>query len=67
VLRDFPTRKTMGELGPTTQGLGVRLVLERQSARGELDLGEDGKFFPSDAAIARWKEGSHGKATVVYE
>jgi DNA polymerase III subunit alpha len=67
VLRDFPTRKTMGELGPTTQGLGVRLVLERQSARGELDLGEEGKFFPSDAAIARWKEGSHGKATVVYE
>jgi len=57
----------MGELGPTTQGLGVRLVLERQSARGELDLGEEGKVFPSDAAIARWQEGSHGRAKVVYE
>ena len=40
---------------------------ERQLARGELDLGEEGKFFPSDAAIARWQEGSHGRAKVVYE
>jgi DNA polymerase-3 subunit alpha len=45
----------------------VRLVLERESARGELDLGDDGRFFPSDAALARWREGSHGRASVVYE
>jgi len=67
VLRDFPTRKTMTEQGALTHGLTVRLAIERDSARGELDLGEEGKFFPSDAAIARWMEGSHGRAKVVYE
>jgi DNA polymerase-3 subunit alpha len=53
--------------GPLTQGLAVRLVVERDSACGELDLGDEGRFFPTDAAIARWLEGSHGKARVVYE
>jgi DNA polymerase-3 subunit alpha len=45
----------------------VRLVLERGAAVGELDLGDEGRFFPTDAAIARWREGSHGRASVVYE
>jgi DNA polymerase-3 subunit alpha len=67
VLRDFPSRRIATEHGDLTQGLGVRLVLEREAARGELDLGDDGKFFPTDAAIARWREGSHGRASVVYE
>jgi DNA polymerase-3 subunit alpha len=67
VLRDFPTRRTAAESGHPPQGLNVRLVLERESARGELDLGEEARFFPSDAAIARWREGSHGRANVVYE
>jgi DNA polymerase-3 subunit alpha len=67
VLRDFPTRRIATEHGELTQGLAVRLVLERESATGELDLGDDGRFFPSDAALARWREGSHGRASVVYE
>jgi DNA polymerase-3 subunit alpha len=67
VLREFPTRRIATEHGESTQGLAVRLVLERESARGELDLGDDGRFFPSDAALARWREGSHGRASVVYE
>ncbi|CAG1017534.1 partial DNA polymerase III subunit alpha, partial [Burkholderiaceae bacterium] len=67
VLRDFPTRKIATEQGPLTQGLTVRLVLEREAARGELDLGDEARFFPTDAAIARWREGSHGRASVVYE
>ncbi len=67
VLRDFPTRRIATEHGELTQGLAVRLVLERESATGELDLGDDGRFFPSDAALARWCEGSHGRASVVYE
>jgi DNA polymerase-3 subunit alpha len=67
VLREFPTRRIATEHGELTQGLAVRLVLERESARGELDLGDDGRFFPSDAALARWREGSHGRASVVYE
>lgn len=67
VLRDFPTRRVNTEHGDLTQGLAVRLVLDRGVASGELDLGDEGKFFPTDAAIARWKEGSHGKARVVYD
>jgi DNA polymerase III subunit alpha len=67
VLRDFPSRKTPAEQGVSTQGLTVRLVLERGSATGELDLGDEARFFPTDAAIARWREGSHGRAKVVYE
>jgi DNA polymerase-3 subunit alpha len=67
VLRDFPIRKVSTEHGDLTQGLAVRLVLERGAAVGELDLGDDGRFFPTDAAIARWREGSHGRASVVYE
>ncbi len=67
VLRDFPSRKVTTEQGPVAQGLGVRLVLQRDAASGELDLGDEGRFFPTDAALARWREGSHGKARVVYE
>jgi DNA polymerase III subunit alpha len=67
VLRDFPTRRITTEQGELTQGLAVRLVLERESASGEIDLGDEGRFFPSDAALARWREGTHGRASVVYE
>lgn len=67
VLRDFPTRRVSTEQGDLTQGLTVRLVLDRGQASGELDLGDEAKFFPTDAAIARWREGSHGRAKVVYE
>jgi len=67
VLREFPSRRITTEQGPVAQGLGVRLVLQRDAASGELDLGDEGRFFPTDAALARWQEGSHGKAKVVYE
>ncbi len=67
VLRDFPSRRINTEQGTITNGLGVRLVLQREAASGELDLGEEGRFFPTDEALARWREGSHGKANVVYE
>ncbi|MBC7954685.1 MAG: DNA polymerase III subunit alpha [Cytophagales bacterium] len=67
VLREFPSRRVNTEQGPVAQGLGVRLVLQRGAASGELDLGEEGRFFPTDDALARWREGSHGKARVVYE
>ncbi len=67
VLRAFPTRSVTTEQGPLTQGLTVRLVLQRETAVGELDLGEDGRFFPSDDALTRWRDSSHGRAKVVYE
>ena len=55
VLREFPARKLATEQGSLPQGLTVRLVLQRQAATGELDLGEAARFFPSDAALARWR------------
>ena len=67
VLRDFPSRRVNSEHGDLKQGLSVRLVLDRGTASGELDLGDEGKFFPTDAAIARWMEGNHGKVRVIYE
>jgi len=67
VLRDFPSRRVASEQGPLTQGLTVRLRLTRDAAQAELDLGDEGRFFPSDAALARWRESSHGQARVVYE
>lgn len=67
VLREHPSRRIETEEGPVTQGLPVRLVLHRDGASGELDLGDEGRFFPSDAALDRWLEGSHGKSAVVYD
>jgi len=67
LLRAFPPRHVQTEQGELTQGLPVRLVLQRPGVQGELDLGEDGRFFPTDAALSRWKASAHGQATVVYE
>jgi DNA polymerase-3 subunit alpha len=46
----------------------VRLKLMRERASAELDLGEAARFYPSDAALERWRAGAHeGRATVVYD
>ena len=68
VLRDFPTRRVATGQGELTQGLSVRLHMRRQRASGELDLGDAARFYPSDAALARWREAAdQGLAQVVYE
>ncbi len=67
VLRDFPERRIVTEHGDLSQGLGIRLALQREHAHGEVDLGEAARFWPSEAAIARWAQASHGQAVVVYE
>ncbi|WP_295640351.1 DNA polymerase III subunit alpha [uncultured Methylibium sp.] len=67
LLRAFPPRHVQTDQGELTQGLAVRLVLQRPGVQGELDLGEDGRFFPTDAALSRWKASAHGQASVVYE
>ena len=68
VLRDFPSRRIATEHGELPQGLTVRLQLHRESASGELDLGESARFYPTDAALDRWRAGAHnGRAVVVYE
>jgi DNA polymerase-3 subunit alpha len=68
VLRDFPSRRIVTDQGDLPQGLPVRLALLRESASGELDLGESARFYPSEAALARWSSAAaHGRAIVVYE
>ncbi|WP_418315912.1 DNA polymerase III subunit alpha [Piscinibacter sakaiensis] len=67
LIRQFPARRKAGEHGESVEGLGVRLIVRRQNARAEIDLGEDGRFFPSDEALGCWREASGGRARVVYE
>jgi DNA polymerase III subunit alpha len=68
VLRDFPSRRLATEHGELPQGLLVRLQLHRDRASGELDLGEAARFFPTDAALDRWRAGAHqGRVVVVYD
>ncbi len=66
LLREFPPRSVRTEQGSLTEGLAVRLLLQRHSIQGEVDLGDDGRFFPSDAALARWKS-SAAQAVVIYD
>ena len=50
------------------RGLNVRLALQRDQAVAEVQLGEEAKFFPSDAALASWTaQADNGQAQVVYE
>jgi DNA polymerase-3 subunit alpha len=68
LVRDFPPKKEMTEQGELLRGLGVRLVVQREAATAELQLGEQAKFFPSDAALASWMAQAHGGlAQIVYE
>ncbi len=68
VLKTWPARRVDTEHGELTQGLAVRLRLERPRASAEIDLGDDGRFWPCEEAIARWREVAHrGQAEVVYE
>ena len=74
VLREFPARRVapaQPDQPETIQGLPIRVVVERQagdlSARGELDLGESARLYPSDQALARFKELMPlGQAQIVY-
>ena len=68
LVKDFPPRVEVSELGELRTGLPVRLSLARNGAQVELQLGEQAKFFPTDAALASWTaQAEAGKAAVVYE
>jgi DNA polymerase-3 subunit alpha len=67
MVRDFPARRVTIDEGELVQGLPVRLLLQRERASGELDLGEASRFFPTDAALDGWARASHGSAQIVYE
>ena len=68
ILRDFPPKREMSDQGELVRGLGVRLALRRDRAVAELQLGEEARFFPSDAALASWMaQADQGQAQIVYE
>ncbi len=68
VVRLWPARQVETEHGDLSQGLAVRLKLHRRACTAELDLGDDGRFWPSDEALARWKSiAEGGRAAIVYE
>jgi DNA polymerase-3 subunit alpha len=68
VVRTWPARRVQGEHGELTQGLPVRLQVHRTNASAVLDLGDDGRFWPTDEALARWRQVAHGgKAVIVYD
>jgi DNA polymerase-3 subunit alpha len=63
VLREHPARRVASsqpDLPDTFQGLPLRITLERHTpelaVRAELDLGDQAKVFPSEAALLRFKE-----------
>jgi len=67
VLRHWPARKRSTEQGELSIGLGVRLRLQRADAVADLDLGEEGRFWPCDEALARWRSAAlDQQATIVY-
>jgi DNA polymerase-3 subunit alpha len=79
LLREFPAKREMSEQGELVRGLAVRFALEcppdtppqdpsAEGARAELQLGEAARFYPSDAALARWRaHADQGRAVVAYE
>jgi DNA polymerase-3 subunit alpha len=68
LLRTWPARRVDTEHGSLSQGLAVRLLVTRAQASAELDLGDDARFWPSDEALARWRQlAREARATVVYE
>ncbi len=67
LVREFPPRRVATEDGELVQGLPVRLLLKRERAVGEVDLGDAARIFPSDAALERWARCAQGGARVVYE
>ncbi len=71
LVRSFPARVEQADDeaggGELVQGLGVRLLLKRPGASAELDLGAAGRIWPSDQALAKWRQLAHeGRASVVY-
>jgi DNA polymerase-3 subunit alpha len=68
VFRLWPPRREDTEHGELIQGLPVRLHLRRRTAVADLDLGDEGRFWPCDEALGRWRSlSSGGRATVVYD
>ena len=80
LVREFPAQREMSEQGELVRGLSVRLQIQRMvdaasqeaagcaGAQAELHLGEEARFYPSDAALAEWRaHADQGKAVIAYD
>ena len=68
LVREFPPKRETSEQGELVRGLNVRLAIRRDGAIAELQLGDEARFFPSDAALASWiAQADQGAAQIVYE
>jgi DNA polymerase III subunit alpha len=77
LLKEFPAQREPSEQGELVRGLGVRLQLLRMAeevvdgcagAEAVLALGEEARFYPSDAALASWRaQADQGRAVIAYE
>ena len=72
LVKDFPPRREMTEQGELVRGLPVRLLFKRQADFGnvaaDVALGDQAKFFPTDAALASWMaQADKRMAHIVYE
>ena len=65
IVRQWPARRIPGDEGDLYQGLPVRLRLMRPGARGELDLGSVGRFWPCEEALQRWRALAEGRRVEV--
>ena len=81
MLAEFPAKREMTEQGETVRGLQVRLQVNTRAeasddatraecpgASAELQLGDNARIYPSDAALAAWRtEAEQGQAAIAYE
>ncbi|MEI6804323.1 MAG: DNA polymerase III subunit alpha [Burkholderiales bacterium] len=82
MLKEFPPKREMSEQGELVRGLGIRLQVQRRiadapgtvvddactGAVAELHLGDDVRFYPTDAALASWRaQADQGKAVIAYD
>ena len=68
VVATWPPRVTATEQGDLRSGLMLRLQISRPTVKAELDLGDAGRFWPSNEALARLKLlAADGRAAIVYD
>ncbi len=69
MVKEFPAQREMSEQGELIRGLPVRFQLQLKSeAAAELQLGEDARIYPSNAALAAWRmQAEQGNAVIAYE
>jgi DNA polymerase-3 subunit alpha len=71
LLKDHPAQPVTTEQGTVQRGLGVRIALTCRTHEGaasaELQLGDEARFYPSNAALSAWcAQATPGGSGIVY-